>query len=161
MFSSPPHKNSSPQSESITGPEQHPDPQNEQTPAETTDEEGEATQPRPCLENIGEPFEAFNPQSSIIDPFEGENRRDEEFRERFKAMMLEIIAESQAWADARPAAENKDASTSLVREMEAVAETEREQGRSPSSFSEQIRLQLGNFVANIKNALALLGGNFM
>ena len=50
-----------------------------------------------------------------------------------KAKQIEIIALMNSWVFSRLIAENERAGESLAREMDAVAEAEREQGMSPSS----------------------------
>ncbi|KAI0319502.1 hypothetical protein OF83DRAFT_1109764 [Amylostereum chailletii] len=109
-------------------------------------------------------FTPFDQQKSIIDPFEAEARKAEEYRQKFRLLMMEIIVETQTWAASRSDSESRKASARLEQEMDAIAATEREQGRSsspsPSSrtCSELLRLRLVQFVTNIKNALAMLTG---
>ena len=50
-----------------------------------------------------------------------------------KDKQIEIIALMNSWVFSRLIAENESAGDSLAREMDAVAEAEREQGMSPSS----------------------------
>ncbi|KAF8496520.1 hypothetical protein F5888DRAFT_393525 [Russula emetica] len=84
----------------------------------------------------------------IIAPFDDEVRRDAEFYQNLKDKQIEIIALMNSWVFSRLIAENERAGESLAREMDAVAEAEREQ--------ERMRIQLENCVSNIRAALAAL-----
>ncbi|KAI0296421.1 hypothetical protein BC826DRAFT_934201 [Russula brevipes] len=90
----------------------------------------------------------FDRSSCIIAPFDDEVRRDAEFYQKIKDKQLEIIALTNSWVFSRLIAENESAGESLSREMDAVAEAEREQ--------ERMRVQLENCVSNIRAALATL-----
>ena len=60
-------------------------------------------------------------------------RKTEQMITDLKDKQIEIIALMNSWVFSRLIAENERAGESLAREMDAVAEAEREQGMSPSS----------------------------
>ncbi|KAI0261595.1 hypothetical protein BC834DRAFT_459736 [Gloeopeniophorella convolvens] len=97
------------------------------------------------LRNASSPFDREN---LIVSPFDSEIRRDNEFNQKLKEKQVELLALMNSWVFSRLVAENERAGEMLARQMDAVAEAEREQ--------EQMRLQLENCVANIKAALAVL-----
>ncbi|KAI0044952.1 hypothetical protein FA95DRAFT_1478960, partial [Auriscalpium vulgare] len=111
---------------------------------------------------ISQALTPYNHYSEIVSPFDAESKRDEAFRAKFKDLMLEIIAETQAWAEARPKFENEQASNALAQEMDAINEMERDQGRSSESLphapSPSMRRGLVEFVTNVRNALLRLSG---
>jgi len=95
--------------------------------------------------------DASNPldrNACIIVPFDDEVRRDAEFYQNLKDKQLEIMALMNSWVFSRLIAENEKAGELLSREMDAVAEAEREQ--------ERMRVQLEKCVSNIRAALATL-----
>jgi len=98
----------------------------------------------------------------IIAPFDDEVRRDAEFYQNLKDKQIEIIALMNSWVFSRLIAENERAGESLSREMDTIAEAEREQGTRADSFfsltgvAERMRIQLENCVSNIRSALAAL-----
>ncbi|KAI0301649.1 hypothetical protein B0F90DRAFT_1718916 [Multifurca ochricompacta] len=105
---------------------------------------------------------SFDQKSCVITPFDNEVERDAEFYQNFKDKQLEVIALMNSWVFSRLISENERAGESLAHEMDAMAETEREQGRSflphllLSCLPERMRVQLESCVSNIKAALATL-----
>ncbi|KZT25719.1 hypothetical protein NEOLEDRAFT_1092207 [Neolentinus lepideus HHB14362 ss-1] len=129
------------------------------------------SQQRTVLEVVEERFPPFDHRSAVVDPFEEENRRDAQFREKLNEMLLNLMIEVHAWSTARPASETNQNIESLEKEINNIMTIENEQGMSPSpsltfigrpTFRslalQQTRQRLGEFVNRIKIALAALTG---
>ncbi|EPQ52242.1 hypothetical protein GLOTRDRAFT_132359 [Gloeophyllum trabeum ATCC 11539] len=122
---------------------------------------GSGSQQRSVAEVVQEQFEPFDHRTTIVDPFEEENKREAEFREKLNKMLLDLTIEFHAWSTARPAFETNENLESLEKEINSIMTLESEQGMSlpsPLTFIEKTRQRLGDFVNRVKLALAALTG---
>ncbi|KAF8626481.1 hypothetical protein AX17_006537 [Amanita inopinata Kibby_2008] len=103
---------------------------------------------RPLAEIIGHPFQVFDHQKEVIDPFSEEEHRDETFQKELCAMLLDAIIESHAWSVARLKHESIVAAEHFDQKIARIMDVEKEQGtlslRSPS-YTPFLFGFLGNF----------------
>ncbi|KAH8101126.1 hypothetical protein BXZ70DRAFT_110447 [Cristinia sonorae] len=90
---------------------------------------------------VTRPFPIFNHVNAIVQPFDTEAKRDDEFHQRLNAMLLELVIDFHAWSSARPAKEAERNADMLEREINGLLETEKEQGMC--STSELVSLLIG------------------
>ena len=106
---------------------------------------------------LSDKLKSFDHEGIIIEPFDNEAKRDTEFSEsgymrprpvrkplnlctacsaciiEMSEMLIELMLEFHAWSTSRPAHEGDETADKLEKEISAVMETEKEQGRSPTS----------------------------
>ncbi|RPD61248.1 hypothetical protein L227DRAFT_610295 [Lentinus tigrinus ALCF2SS1-6] len=122
---------------------------------------------RPISDVLSETFPSFDHHAKIVSPFDEETKRDAEFVEKLNTMLLELIIEFHAWSAARPTFESERTADALEKEVKALVEAEKEQGRSSASLStstssasqslvEKTRQRLHDFITRIKLALVAL-----
>jgi hypothetical protein len=117
--------------------------------------DGNKSRTRPVAAILRDVSSSFDQKSCVVVPFDNEVRRDAEFYQSqfwthtcayharlrhgfieakfvsdLKEKQLEVIALMNSWVFARLIVENERAGEALSREMDALAEAEREQGRS-------------------------------
>ena len=107
-------------------------------------------------EVLSQNFAPFDHRAVIIEPFDGESKRDTEFQEsecmrvrrrnrmltarlELSTMLIEMLLEFHAWSTARPVHESDRTADALEKEINAIMEAEKEQGMSsvppcPASF---------------------------
>ncbi|KAJ3556392.1 hypothetical protein NM688_g2054 [Phlebia brevispora] len=75
-------------------------------------------------------FSTFNHRGLIIEPFDNEAKRDAVFQEKLSEMIIDLMLEFHAWSTSRPTYESDSTADKLEKEINAIMETEKEQGRS-------------------------------
>ncbi|KDQ58435.1 hypothetical protein JAAARDRAFT_128837 [Jaapia argillacea MUCL 33604] len=121
----------SPSHQSSPQPSQSPFPDQKDVPRSS------ASQPSPSLSQkrnltdiVSDKFPEFDHRSVVVNPFDEEAKRDTEFHQKLNEMLLDLMMEFHAWSTARPAQEANQAAETLEREIKAIMDLEKEQGRS-------------------------------
>ncbi|TCD60224.1 hypothetical protein EIP91_010532 [Steccherinum ochraceum] len=112
---------------------------------------------------VSKSFPPFNHVGMIVQPFDQEVKRDEQFQNELSTMLLELMLDFHAWAAARPSTEAERNAELLEKGINGLLETEKEQGMLSISellllLVEKTRQRLNDFVVRIKLALAALTG---
>ncbi|THG93384.1 hypothetical protein EW026_g7837 [Hermanssonia centrifuga] len=85
---------------------------------------------RAISEVISETSPKFDHRGNIVEPFDNEAKRDLEFQEKLSTMLIELMLEFHAWSISRPSQETDRTADILEKEINALIETEKEQGMS-------------------------------